>query len=262
MEGTMKTVAVLALFLSSPVVLPPTLGDVGSGSSALRRDEDSSEARAVIDRFLESGSPELRSYVARRQMTASTRGGRMHAYLEARTSLDAAGTFRFEVVCAEGSGLIQRRVLTAALEAERLSRLPDEAAHAALTRDNYDFALVVPLEGGLREIRLLPRRRSQLLITGRALVRDVSADLTLVEGRVSKTPSWWTRRVDIVRRYDRIAGVRVPVEMTSTADVRIVGDSSFMMTYDYEAINGRALDRPSSPSRCQRALGSGERPET
>ena len=54
-----------------------------------------------------------------------------------------------------------------------------------------------------------------------------------VDGTLSQRPSWWTRRVDIVRRYTRVSGVRVPVEMSSHADVRFVGDSSFSMTYDY-----------------------------
>ena len=62
-----------------------------------------------------------------------------------------------------------------------------------------------------------------------------------IDGRLSKNPSWWTRRVDIVRRYARIQGVRVPVEMPSRADVRIVGDSSFEMTYEYTSINGRPV---------------------
>jgi hypothetical protein len=67
-----------------------------------------------------------------------------------------------------------------------------------------------------------------------------------VEGRLSENPSWWTRRVDVVRRYERIGGVRVPVEMTSTADVRIAGMSTFAMRYDYTAINGRRVSTPAS----------------
>jgi hypothetical protein len=47
--------------------------------------------------------------------------------------------------------------------------------------------------------------------------------------------------VDIVRRYERVGGVRVPVEMSSTADVRIAGASSFVMTYDYTMINGQPI---------------------
>jgi hypothetical protein len=62
-----------------------------------------------------------------------------------------------------------------------------------------------------------------------------------IEGQLSDTPSWWTRRVDIDRRYSQINGVRVPIQMASRADIRVVGDSRFLMTYTYTMINGRGV---------------------
>jgi len=136
----------------------------------------------------------------------------------------------------------------AALEAEQRSRQQRETGQAALTRDNYEFTETTPPGEGVREILLRPRRRSQMLIEGSLLVREASADLVRVEGRLSKPPSWWTRRVEVVRRYARIGGVRVPVEMTSTADVRLVGTSSFAMAYDYATINGDIVSEGVSPA--------------
>ena len=60
----------------------------------------------------------------------------------------------------------------------------------------------------------------------------------LIEGLLAKRPSFWTRWVRIERHYTRIGGVRVPTSMTSTADVLIVGQSTFAMTYCYEEVNG------------------------
>jgi len=37
------------------------------------------------------------------------------------------------------------------------------------------------------------------------------------------------------------AGVHVPVSMRSTADVLVVGSSSFAMTYRYTEINGKPV---------------------
>jgi hypothetical protein len=62
-----------------------------------------------------------------------------------------------------------------------------------------------------------------------------------VEGELSKRPSIWTRRVHVVREYDRVGGVHVPVSMKSTADVLIVGTSSFSMDYKYAEINGKPV---------------------
>ena len=59
-----------------------------------------------------------------------------------------------------------------------------------------------------------------------------------------KRPSFWTRRVDIVRHYARLAGVRVPVGMESTGQVLMLGPSSFTMTWEYESVNGIRVGTP------------------
>ena len=64
------------------------------------------------------------------------------------------------------------------------------------------------------------------------------------KGQLSKTPSFWTRRVEIVRWYQRIAGFRMPTALESVANVRIAGDSTFRMTYEYESINGQHVGNP------------------
>jgi hypothetical protein len=58
---------------------------------------------------------------------------------------------------------------------------------------------------------------------------------------LSQRPSIWTKRVHVVREYDRVEGVHVPVSMRSTADVLLVGTSSFSMTYRYVEINGKPV---------------------
>ena len=59
-----------------------------------------------------------------------------------------------------------------------------------------------------------------------------------MEGRLAKNPSFWTKRVEVVKHYRRIGGLRVPVRVESTAQMRLAGTSTLTMTYDYEMING------------------------
>lgn len=75
----------------------------------------------------------------------------------------------------------------------------------------------------------------------------VEGDLVRVEGTLASRPSFWTRRVEVVRRYGRVGGVRVPVALESIADVRIVGRSTFRMTYHYLSVNGLVLDAGPEP---------------
>jgi hypothetical protein len=253
----------LALLLIAVVLLSTESSNPGMRAQSAHPGNMVDEANddGIINRFLQSGAPDLISYRARRVLAASTRGGRMHARIEAMTQLDADGGFTFRVLCAEGSGLLQKRVLVAALEAEQRSRQQRTMAQAALSPDNYDLQPArAPATEGVREIVLRPRRRSEMLVVGSAYVEDPSADLMRVEGQLSKTPSWWTRRVTITRNYARIAGVRVPVAMTSVADVRLVGAGSFAMTYDYKMINGRTVVR--EPASQGSVEGCGSRTET
>jgi hypothetical protein len=53
------------------------------------------------------------------------------------------------------------------------------------------------------------------------------------------------------RRYARVAGVRVPVSMTSTAQVLVVGESTFSMAYSYLAINGNPVVDPRVPGQAR-----------
>ena len=45
---------------------------------------------------------------------------------------------------------------------------------------------------------------------GSIFLTSEAADLVRMEGLLVKRPSFWTRKVEIVRDYGRIAGVRVP----------------------------------------------------
>ena len=165
----------------------------------------------------------------------------MTGQLDAMTTLLPNGKFSFDVLHESGSMMIRDRVLRAALVEEQDNHSEARLAESDFTRDNYDFLLDESRGGELVRIGLAPRRKSQLLISGAAFVRREDADLVTIEGVLSKRPSFWTRRVEIRRHYSRIDGVRVPVEVKLNADVLLVGDSSFSMTYQYVAINGRHI---------------------
>ena len=62
------------------------------------------------------------------------------------------------------------------------------------------------------------RRLEAALVDGTILV-TADGDWVRVQGRLAKSPSFWTRSVDLVRHYARRAGRPVPVEVQSLADV-------------------------------------------
>jgi hypothetical protein len=71
---------------------------------------------------------------------------------------------------------------------------------------------------------------------------QTGGDLVRIEGRLAKNPSFWVKKVDVVREYQRIGGAVLPVALQSTAQVRFLGPSTLRMTYDYTAIDGRPVE--------------------
>jgi hypothetical protein len=198
---------------------------------------DGAASPAAVSLFLARTNVPLTSYRARRHLEANNTRFKKHAWLDCVTRLDENG-FSYEVTASDGSPYILRKVLLAALDAERdLTRARPSAgfvdANYEMTDDGAD--------GEWLRIKLHPRRRDTLLLDGWLLVSPTNGALIEARGRLAKAPSFWTTRVEIVRRHRQIAGVTVPVLIESVASVRIAGPSSFSMRYDYDAINGIAV---------------------
>ena len=227
----MKKVPALTLALLALAAMPAPAQSTASRSIGL------------LDRFLQPDDRPLTSYRAFRHMTATTRGGKMWASLDAWTSLDPQRGFTYEITKTDGSAIIIKHVLMKALEAEQDAvQSTANKSQSALTPANYEFLDQSAAGDRLVRINVKPKRSHVMLINGHLVVESDSADLVRVDGELSKRPSFWTRRVHVTREYDRVGGVHVPISMKSTADVLIVGSSSFAMDYKYSEINGKPIN--------------------
>jgi hypothetical protein len=63
---------------------------------------------------------------------------------------------------------------------------------------------------------------------------------------VAKNPSWWTTRVDIVRRYQTLGGHTLLVDLESTVQLRMFGKSRFRMEIRYATVTGEPVGEPTS----------------
>jgi hypothetical protein len=197
----------------------------------------------ALQRFLARGEGPPVEYRALRHLEAQSPHFRANAWMDAWTEYRHATGFRFEIVAEGGSSYIRQHVLRAALEGEQKMWAAREPQRASFTTDNYEFHDRGAVEG-LVSVGVKPRRNDVLLIDGAIFVEADDGELRRIEGRLSKAPSIWTRRVDIVRHYERLGGVRVPTSIESVAHVLIAGRSTFRMTYEYESVNGQEIGRP------------------
>lgn len=197
----------------------------------------------ALDRFLARTEPGPSQYRALRHLEARNQHFGASAWMDVWTEADEAGGFRYQVAAEGGSGLIRRRVFLAALTGEQKMWQAGEPQRAGLNHANYTFEDHGVVDD-LVSVAITPRRKDVLLVDGWIFVRGDDGDLVRIEGRLSKAPSFWTRRVEITRRYGRIAGVHVPLEIDSTAQIFIAGQSTFRMTYDYASVNSQTVGDP------------------
>ena len=180
----------------------------------------------------------LSQYRALRRMHAWSERFNQEAWMDAWTSLEN-GRFKYTVVSERGSDTIRKKVLHAMLDREQDLVNSGECARADLTEQNYDFDDPAVGADGATVVPIKARRKDVLLVDGRMVLDPASGDLLRVEGRLAKNPSFWTSLVNIVRRYARVAGVRVPVSTDTTAKIKFAGTSQLEVRYEYESVNGR-----------------------
>jgi hypothetical protein len=195
----------------------------------------------ALERFLARPAEPLTQYRAARHMEARNDRFNLRASLDAITTLTADGRFTYTITSEEGSEYIRNKVLRALLENEEKLFATTSPDRAALTTSNYELIGGEAAEPGVVRLFAKPRRKEVLLFEGSVFVTQDDSDLLRVEGRLARNPSFWTTRVDLVRRYERIAGIRVPTRLDTTAQIRLAGPATMSIDYDYEMVDGVTL---------------------
>jgi hypothetical protein len=212
---------------------------LAAGSAVVPVRGASSEFSNPVARLFFRAELPLHQYRAYRRMHASSENAKYEAWLEAWTELKD-GRFKYDIVAEKGSEAVRGRVLRAMLAREQEIVNNGDGDKGDLTTANYEFVEGGRDTDGTRVVNIKPKRSDVMLVDGRAVL-DSGGDLLRVEGRLAKNPSFWTSLVNIVRRYARIGGVRVPVATETTAKVKFVGTAQLEVLYDYQSVNGRTV---------------------
>ena len=206
-------------------------------------------------------------YVAHRILRASLVDKNEEAWMEVRTEFDPARGFSYTILAEGGSPRIRQRALKAVLDKEVEVSRSKEAEAAAFSSSNYRYA-ATRASGSEVAIGLVPLRQDSRLIDGTAVVNTRSGELMSVEGKLAKNPSFWVRDVKVSRRYERVGGASLPVEITSSAQVRMFGSARLAITFQYLSVGGRPVNHqtPDMTTASRdlgtpgRAIGRGSQP--
>lgn len=178
-------------------------------------------------------------YRASRRLEAAGVGQR--GWLDVQTGFSRVSGFFYEVTDEGGSGYIRSRVLHSLLDEERRVIAENATPQIALSAANYAFQPDTVDADGLAVVSIRPRRKERALIDGRIFLTAADGELVRVEGRLARTPSFWVSRVNVVRTYERINGVLMPVSLQTTAQLRLFGSSSLRMSYHYSQLDDRPV---------------------
>ena len=194
-----------------------------------------------------------RPYVAFRRLEAEIVKTGKQAWMEVRTTLASDGILTVEVLSEGGSEQIRNKVLRAALERERslLAKRPSPSAYVSAETETYECPEPEPDASGLLRIPLRPGRKGgDNLVIGHMFLQPSTGDVVRVAGRLAKSPSFWISQIDVEWSYARVHNdIVLPVCLQSTARVKIVGLSTFRMTYDYLSVDGQPVSSGSRASR-------------
>lgn len=147
----------------------------------------------------------------------------------------------FRSVKFTGDGFVKTNVITRILQSEVDQVEKADPATSAISERNYKFNYkgTETLNGRLMHVfQIKPRRKDPSLFKGRIYVDAYTGTLRRAEGTVSKSPSFFIRKIEFVQDFDDINGFTVPVSMRSEAKARIIGRAIvkvFHRGYDLKA---------------------------
>jgi hypothetical protein len=142
-----------------------------------------------------------------------------------------------------GDSFVKTNVITRILQSEVDHVQKGDPAASAINEKNYKFSYkgTEDLNGRQMHVfQIKPRRKDSSLFKGKIFVDAYTGSLRRAEGTVSKSPSFFIRKIEFVQDFDDISGFTMPVSMRSTAKARIIGKAIvnvFHRGYDLKAQN-------------------------
>lgn len=192
----------------------------------------------VLDRFNSSAPPAYRAF---RRLEAGNPDSGKHGWLEVWTEHRPGSPFKYNVIREGGYDYVRNKVLRGVLEGESELLADGKPLRAPIVPRNYTVERGGVTDSGLVRLLLHPARKSHGIVRGEAFIEPEIGGIVRMEGRLTKSPSFWVRDVDVTWKFTRIGNDIVPTELSSNARVLFYGRQPFKMTYDYVSVDGRPV---------------------
>ncbi|HLK32418.1 MAG TPA: hypothetical protein VKT29_04970 [Terriglobales bacterium] len=155
-------------------------------------------------------------------------------------------TFTIDKVIGASRG---EKVVRKILEHEAKTTAEDHGA-SELNRENYDFVYLgmAAVDGHpCYLLQLQPKHKREDLVAGRAWVDTRNYLPRLIDGDLSKNPSWWLKRVHLTLSFADIDGMWLQTGTRAVADVRVFGEH-ILTAHELNYQSGQAEARNRAPA--------------
>jgi len=157
----------------------------------------------------------------------------------------APNSKQFTVVSETGSRFVIDHVFKKLLDAEKEASTGDNRRDSALSRDNYNFALVgyeMTPAGPQYVLSLQPKSNNKFLYRGRIWVDAKDFAVVRIEGEPNRNPSMWITKTDFAHHYTKVDGFWLPSQNYTETSVRFGGKSRLSIEYqDYKVVKAPPL---------------------
>lgn len=198
-------------------------------------------ADEVVHRLLEMDGARrqaLQRYTSNRVYVAENKRFSKRAEVAVRETYSFLRKKDFTVLSETGSDYIRRKVIDKLIAAEIESGQKDSRDQTRITPENYGFQLAgtAPVDGrSCFVVEVIPLHAKKYLIRGKIWVDQEEFAITRMEVAPAKNPSFWTRKVQITRRYQKYGPFWLPASMESESDILIACKSTRQIAYtDYQ----------------------------
>lgn len=161
--------------------------------------------------------------------------GAVRAEVRAVLRYQAPDIKEFKIVAESGSGLIRSRVFKPLMEIEVETAAGRHRYDSSVTANNYTFNLLGEEDvDGVHcfVVQTTAKRADKYLFNGKVWIHATEFALVQVAGQPTQKPSVWIKRVEFVRRYQKLKEFWLPLKNESITQVRVFGKNILTIDYD------------------------------
>lgn len=192
----------------------------------------------VVELFLSQDQP-LPQYESIRYMEAVNDKDETKGTMEVGVNFQD-NVFSYNIERESGSWST-KKMFRKILEGEKEFLERSDREKIAFTKDNYTFGMAEEVETNLWQVPIAPRREKGLLVES-CLHLNSAGDLLFSKGKLASNPSFWVHDVFVEMSYEKILGVRLPINLKTSAKIRLVGKHTLVVKYKYLTVNGRSVE--------------------